>query len=343
MPVVWNSNKGDKEMNMASGVLVIVEQNDGKVSRIGWEALAAAQEIGAAFKQKVGALVLGKNAGLAAQSLAEVTINNIWFAENVELADYTPDGFATAGKQVMDKVQPNSVFTGHSYQARDYFPRLATICDGGLISDCVGYRLEDNQIVFVRQVFQGKVNADMSFAGSTLQFVSFQAGAFSADNLQRGGSATVSDAGLDLAAAKIRTKVIEIFEGVKGKVDLTKAEIIVAVGRGIKEKARLPIVEELAKALGAELGASRPVCDDGWLPIDRQIGSSGQTVAPKLYLALGISGATQHLVGMKGSRVIVAINKDEHAPIFDVADYGIVGDLFEIVPALTAAVKEARA
>lgn len=327
---------------MASGVLVIVEQNDGKVSRIGWEALAAAQEVGAALAQEANALVLGRNARTAAQALAEAKAKQIWFAENAELGNYTPDGFAAAGKQLIDKIQPNYVFAGHSYQARDYLPQLATMCERGLLSDVVGYRIDGDRIVFVRQAFQGKVNADMIFADAAPYFVSFQAGAFSADKLQKGGDAAIVDAQLDLAGTKIRTSVLEIFEGVKGKVDLTKAEIIVAVGRGIKEKDRLPIVEELAKALGAELGASRPVCDDGWLPIDRQIGSSGQTVAPKLYVAVGISGATQHLVGMKGSRVIVAINKDEHAPIFDVADYGIVGDLFEVVPALTAAVKEAH-
>jgi electron transfer flavoprotein alpha subunit len=193
-------------------------------------------------------------------------------------------------------------------------------------------------------MFQGKVNADFSFTpqGGTPCFVSFQASAVSSDKLQKGGSAEVTDAGVNLAGMAIRTNVLEIFEGVKGKVDLTKADLIVSVGRGIKEKDKLPVVEELAKALGADLAASRPVCDDGWLPMDRQIGSSGQTVAPKLYVAVGISGAIQHIVGMKGSRVVVAINKDERAPIFDIADYGVVGDLFEVVPALTAAIKEVK-
>ena len=327
---------------MASGILVIVEQNDGKVSRIGWEALAAGQEIGAAVRQEVSALVLGKNANAAAKSIAEANLKQIWSAENAELANYTPDGFVAAGQQVIDKTKPNYIIAGHSYQARDYFPKLATTCGRGLISDCVGYRVEGGNIIFVRQAFQGKVNADMTFSGAAPYFVSFQAGAVSTEKLQKGGNAPVADARVNLAHVKIRTHVLEIFEGVKGKVDLTKADIIVSVGRGIKEKDKLPIAEELAKALGAEIAASRPVCDDGWLPMDRQIGSSGQTVAPKLYLALGISGATQHLVGMKGSRVIVAINKDERAPIFDIADYGIVGDLFEIVPSLTAAVKEVR-
>lgn len=329
---------------MASGILTIVEQNDGKVSRIGWEALAAAQEIGVGLNQQVTALVLGKNAQAAARSLSEVKLQQVWFAENAELANYTPDGFSTTVRQVIEKSSPAYVLAGHSYQARDYLPKLATMFSQVFLSDCVGYRLEGGAAVFVRQLFQGKVNADFSCttASGSPYFVSFQAGAISSDKVVKGGSATVADAGVNLSGAAIRTNVLEIFEGVKGKVDLTKSDIIVAVGRGIKEKDKLPVVEELAKALNADLAASRPVCDDGWLPMDRQIGSSGQTVGPKLYVAIGISGAIQHIVGMKSSRVVVAINKDERAPIFDLADYGIVGDLFEVVPALTAAVKEVK-
>jgi electron transfer flavoprotein alpha subunit len=305
------------EEKMASGILTIVEQNDGKVSRIGWEAVAAAQEIGAALNQPINALVLGKNAQAAAKALAEAKIQQAWFAENAELSNYTPDGFSVAGRQIIEKTQPAYVFAGHSYQARDYMPKLATAFGRVFISDCVGFRFESGTVVFVRQMFQGKINADFSFAAPSggPYFASFQAGAVSSDKLVKGGNAAVADAGVNLASTSIRTNVLEIFEGVKGKVDLTKADIIVSVGRGIKEKDKLPVVEELAKALGAKLAASRPVCDDGWLPMDRQIGSSGQTVAPKLYVAVGISGAIQHLVGMKGSRVVVAINKDERAPI----------------------------
>ena len=329
---------------MASGILTIVEQNDGKVSRIGWEALAAAQEIGAGLNQPVTALVLGKNAPAAARALSEVKLQQVWFAENAELANYTPDGFSATARQVIEKSSPAYVLAGHSYQARDYLPKLATMFDQVFLSDCVGYRLEGGAAVFVRQLFQGKVNADFSCttASGNPHFVSFQAGAISSDKVVKGGNATMVDAGVTLSGVAIRTNVLEIFEGVKGKVDLTKSDIIVAVGRGIKEKDKLPVVEELARALSADLAASRPVCDDGWLPMDRQIGSSGQTVGPKLYVAIGISGAIQHIVGMKSSRVVVAINKDERAPIFDLADYGIVGDLFEVVPALTAAVKEVK-
>jgi electron transfer flavoprotein alpha subunit len=328
---------------MASGILTIVEQHNGKVSRIGWEALAAAQEIGASLKQPVSILILGANAQAAAQTVTEAKVQQVWVAQNAELVNYTPDGYSAAARQVIEKIQPQYVLVGHSYQARDYLPKLATAFGSGFLSDCIGYRIEGEAIIFIRQLFQGKINADFSFSGPAPYFASLQAGAVSSDKLQKGGKAAVTDAAIKLSSVPIRTNVLEIFEGVKGKVDLTKADIIVSVGRGIKEKDKLPIAEELAKALGAELAASRPVCDDGWLPMDRQIGSSGQTVAPKLYLAVGISGAIQHIVGMKGARVIVAINKDERAPIFDIADYGVVGDLFEVLPALTAAIKEAKA
>lgn len=327
---------------MASEILVIVEQNDGKITRIGWEALAAAQEIGAGLGHEVCALLFGKGASAAAKEAAAAALKQIWFAENAELSHYTPDGFSAAAKQMIEKTKPQYVLAGHSYQARDYFPKLAASCGRGLIADSVGYRIENGNLTFVRQAFQGKINADFSFNGEPPYFASMQSGAVSSDHLKKGGNAAVNEAGLDLSSVSIRTTVLEIFEGVKGKVDLTKADVIVSVGRGIKEKANIPLIEELAGALGGELAASRPVCDDGWLPLDRQIGSSGQTVAPKLYLAVGISGAIQHLVGMKGARTIVAINKDERAPIFDIADYGIVGDLFEIVPELTKAIKEAK-
>jgi electron transfer flavoprotein alpha subunit len=322
---------------------VIVEQNEGKVSRIGWEALAAAQEIGAGLGHEVSTLVVGKGASAAAKEAATAAIKQAWFAENSALVHYTPDGYCAAAGQVIASMNPQFVLAGHSYQARDYFPKLAASCNRGLIADSVGYRIENGAITFVRQAFQGKINADFSFAGEPPYFASLQSGAVSSDHLKKGGNAAVNDAGVDLSGVNIRTTVLEIFEGVKGKVDLTKADIIVSVGRGIKEKANLPLVEELATAIGGEIAASRPVCDDGWLPLDRQIGSSGQTVAPKLYLAVGISGAIQHLVGMKGARTIVAINKDERAPIFDIADYGIVGDLFEIVPELAKAIKEVKA
>ena len=213
-----------------------------------------------------------------------------------------------------------------------------------MIGDCVGYRLEHGRLIFVRQMFQGRTAADIGFEGAGPWFASLQAGAFRGDKVAQGAArAPVKKIAVNLDAAQIRSKPEAPFQETKQAVDLTQAPVLVAVGRGIKAPENIPLAAQLAKLLGGELCASRPICDEGWLPMDRQVGSSGQTVAPKLYLALGISGAIQHVVGMKGSRTIVAINKDAHAPIFEVADYGIVGDIFELIPALTKELEKTKA
>jgi electron transfer flavoprotein alpha subunit len=230
----------------------------------------------------------------------------------------------------------------HTYQVRDFAPKVATRFNSTLISDVVSVHLDNGTPVFVRQLFQGKLNADFRPNGAGPLFASVQAGAYRAESVEA-GSCPVEPFSPQLEASQIRTKMHEPFREAARAVDLSAAEIIVSVGRGIKEKENIGIIEELAAALGAELAASRPICDNGWLPMERQVGSSGQTVSPKVYLAVGISGAIQHLVGMKGSKTIVAINKDSNAPIFEVADYGVVGDLFEVVPALVDAVKKAKA
>jgi electron transfer flavoprotein alpha subunit len=203
-----------------------------------------------------------------------------------------------------------------------------------LVSDVVGISGSGADATFTRPMFQGKLVATVRPKATGACVVTVQIGAFRADAARMGGQAAVTRVAAEIDAAAIRQKPEAPFQEAKQAVDLGQAERIVAVGRGIKSQEHLPLVQKLAAAMGAEIAASRPICDNGWLPMDRQIGSSGQTVAPKLYVALGISGAIQHLVGMKGSRTIVAINKDRDAPIFEVADYGIIGDLFEIVPAL---------
>ena len=229
----------------------------------------------------------------------------------------------------------------HTYQGRDFAPQLAARLERGLVADCIAAKAQDGAVAFVRPMFQGKFVADVVPEGPGPHFASFQIGAYRADAARRGASpAPTRAAAVTIDAAAIRQRPEPPFQESKQAVDLGQAERIVAVGRGIKAQEHLPLAQDLARALGAELAASRPICDAGWLPMDRQIGSSGQTVAPRLYLALGISGAIQHLVGMKGARTIVAVNKDADAPIFEVADYGIVGDLFEVVPALVAALGE---
>jgi electron transfer flavoprotein alpha subunit len=260
------------------------------------------------------------------------------------LEAYTPDGFCIALKQVIESAKPDLVLFPHTYQVRDFAPKLAAMLGKGMIGDCIGYRNEGGKLVFVRQMFQGKTAADVTFTGAAPWFASFQSGAFRADLLAAhpSGKAPVNAVNVTLSADQIRTKPLDLFKEAKSAVDLTQAPLIVSIGRGIKAPENIPQAEALAKALGAEIAASRPICDEGWLPMERQIGSSGQTVAPKLYLALGISGAIQHVVGMKGARTIVAINKDSNAPIFEIADYGVVGDIFEIMPALTEALEKAK-
>ncbi len=322
-------------------ILAILEQRAGAWHRMSWEALAAAQQLGADLQQPVSAAVAGSEVGGLAAELAGKQLERVYAVEHPLLKDYTPDGYAAALGQLLAVAKPRLVLFPHTYQVRDFAPKLATALGRVLVSDVVAHRVEDGEPVLVRQLFQGKMNVDIRFVGEPPFFASVQAGAYRADRVA-GGSATVEQFQPELSAAAIRTKPLELFRESQRAVDLTAAEIIVSVGRGIKEAENIPIVKALAEALGGELAASRPICDNGWLPMERQVGSSGQTVSPKLYLAVGISGAIQHLVGMKGSKTIVAINKDAEAPIFEVADYGIVGDLFQVVPALVEEIKKAK-
>ena len=328
---------------MADEVLVFAQQHNGNLVRPTWEALAAGQRLAEDLGAQVVAIVLGWDiSGLAAE-LAAMDVQEVLSVDSPLLAEYTADGYTQALREVIQQRKPRLVVFSHTYQARDFAPKLAASLGRGLVSDCLGYRKEDGRLVFVRQVFQGKFCADVELTGETPWFVSFQAAAFREDSVRRGNvAAQVTPTSVSLPAESIRTKPAAPFREAKQAVDLTQAEIIIAAGRGIKAPENLEMVKKLADAMGAEVGASRPICDNGWLPMDRQIGSSGQTVAPKLYVGVGVSGAIQHLVGMKGARTIVAINKDKEAPIFEVATYGIVGDLFEIVPPLIEEIRKVK-
>ncbi len=325
-------------------ILIIPEQREGKWNKTSFETLSAAQKIAGAAGGKLAGVVIGKGVAALAAELAASKLDEVLLVEHDLLEKYTPDGFTLALEQVIAQTNPDLVLLPHTYQVRDFAPKLAASLGKGMIADCIGCRNDGGRLVFVRQMFQGKTAADVTFAGAPPWFASLQAGAFRADQVVTGSAkAPVKPISVELKPEQIRTKPLELFREAKQAVDLTQAPIIVAVGRGIKAPENIPLAEKLAKLLGGELAASRPICDEGWLPMERQIGSSGQTVAPKLYLALGISGAIQHVVGMKGSRTIVAINKDQNAPIFEVADYGIVGDIFEIIPALTEELEKAKA
>src|SRR5271156_329358 len=317
-------------------ILLVTEQREGKFNKVSFETLAAAQQIVQQTKGSLTGVVVGKGVGPLADELAGYDLEEVLLVEHDLLEHYTPDGFSLALRQVIENTKPDLVLLPHSYQVRDFAPKLASSMGKGMIGDCIGYRYENEKLIFVRQMFQGRTAADVIFTGGAPWIASFQAGAFRADLAAKhaSGKAPVRSISVELKPEQIRTKPLDLFREAKQAVDLTQAPILVSVGRGIKAPENIPLAEKLAKLMGGEICASRPICDEGWLPMDRQIGSSGQTVAPKLYFALGISGAIQHVVGMKGARTIAAINKDQNAPIFEVADYGVVGDLFEIVPAL---------
>jgi electron transfer flavoprotein alpha subunit len=317
-------------------ILVIAEQREGVVNRASWEPIAAAQQTG----QPVRVALLGDSVGAACADLARAAVAEVLAVEHPALGAYTADGFTAAVAALIAVERPDYVFVSHTYQARDFVPKLATRLDRGVVTDCVAVKPAGDSFVFARPMFQAKVYADIALEGPGPHLVSFQIGAFRVDQVQMGTApAPVRTVAAVPDASAIRQKPEAPFKEAKQAVDLTQAERIVSVGRGIKGPEHIALAKELAAALAAELAASRPICDAGWLPMDRQVGSSGQTVAPKLYLALGISGAIQHVVGMKGARTIVAINKDPEAPIFEIADYGIAGDLFEVVPALVSALK----
>ena len=324
-------------------ILVVMEQRAVQGppawSRMSFETLAAGQQLSSELQQPVSAAVLGQGIQALALELTGKKLDHVYAVEHDLLKDYTPDTYTAAVRQLVEHTQAGVVIFPHTYQVRDFLPKLATALGRVAVSDVIAHRLEDGKLVLVRQLFQGKLNVDVRFTGDPPYFASLQAGAYRADRIAA-GTAPLEKFAPQLTPS--RTKPRDLFREAARAVDLTAAEIIVSVGRGIKEADNIPIVQKLADALGAELAASRPICDSGWLPMERQVGSSGQTVAPKMYLAVGISGAIQHLVGMKGSKTIVAINKDANAPIFEVADYGIVGDLFQVVPALVDEIKKAK-
>jgi electron transfer flavoprotein alpha subunit len=325
---------------MSEGILVFIEQRNGVLNKTSLEAIAAAQGLGSQLQQPVSAVILGADVNALAQEIAAYDLAKIVTATNEKLAEYTPDGYTDGLEQVIKKLDPQLIVMPHTYLVRDFAPKLAARFQKSLISDCIRAQVASGSITFTRRIFLGKLDADVVSDGEPPVFATFQSGAYRPDQAAQGSGATVET--MPVEVGEIRMTPEAPFQEVKQAVDLSKAEIIVAVGRGIKSKDNLALAEKLAAALGGDLAASRPICDAEWLPIDRQIGSSGQTVAPKLYVALGISGAIQHLVGMKNSGTIVAINKDPEAPIFDIADYGIVGDLFEAVPVLTEEIKKIR-
>lgn len=320
-------------------ILVFIEHKDCVLNKTSLEAIAAAQSIGKDVGLVVTAVLpCDKDCSLA-QKIAGYAIEKVIVAKNEKLGTYTPDAYANAWEQVIKATNPQFIVMSHTYQVRDFAPKVAARFGRELVGDCIRYKADGGKLVLTRRIFLGKLDADVTIGGDAPYFITFQSGAFRGDSAEKGSAGVET---IDVTIGNVRMTPEAPFQEAKASVDLTKSEIIVAVGRGIKSQENLAVAQQLADALGADLAASRPICDSEWLPIDRQIGSSGQTVAPKLYIALGISGAIQHIVGMKNAGTIVAINKDAEAPIFDIADYGIVGDLFEAVPVMIEEIKKAK-
>ena len=328
---------------MPETILVLVEQQQSKLNRVSLETIAAAQSIAKDTGWQVEIAVMGSGIAAIAEELASRKAAKVYAIESPQLVAYTSDAFVYVLKEFLSSKQPKLVLMPHTYQVRDFAPRLALALGKTVIPDAIGYKYENGKLLFTRQMFQGKFAADVSFSDNgPLWMATFQNAVFRGD-LAEAGTAPVETIHATVPDGAIRVQPHEIFKEAKQAVDLSQSEVIVAVGRGIKEQKNLAMAEELATLLGGDIAASRPICDAGWLPLDRQIGSSGQTIAPKLYIALGISGAIQHIVGMKGSRTIVAINKDAEAPIFEIADIGVVGNLFDVVPPLIEEIKKAKA
>jgi electron transfer flavoprotein alpha subunit len=323
-----------------SSILVFIEHKDCVLNKTSIEAITAAQSIAKDLGLNIAAVLPCDKDCALAQEIAGYNIEKVIVAKNAELATYTPDAYADAWEQVIKSTNPQYVVMAHTYQVRDFAPKVAARLGREVVGDCIRYKAEDGKLVLTRRIFLGKLDADVTIGGDAPYFITFQSGAFRGDAAEKGTAAVET---MEVTVGDVRMTPEAPFQEAKASVDLTKSEIIVAVGRGIKSQENLALAQQLADVLGADLAASRPICDADWLPIDRQIGSSGQTVTPKLYIALGISGAIQHIVGMKNAGTIVAINKDAEAPIFDIADYGIVGDLFEAVPVMIEEVKKAKA
>ena len=314
-------------------LFVFIQHEKDQINAVSLEALQGAQKIAEKCGGSVTAVTFNSSAG---SKLQEYDLSEILVIKDQKLETYNPLYYVKAMEDVANSEHADILVFGHSYEARDWVPRLSARLDIPFLSDCINFKM-DSKLTLIRSVYQGKFNSDLS-VNSEKFIVSFQSGAFRTDALNA-GSASIRNITVDLSNVSDSIQPGEKFKESEKSVDLTQADIIVAVGRGIGKEENLSTARDLASTLGGELASSRPVVDSGWLEPYHQVGSSGQTVAPKLYLALGISGSIQHVVGMKGSKNIVVINKDANAPIFEIADYGVVADMFEIVPKLITAIE----
>ena len=324
---------------MASDVLVFGEMRGGALKKVAIELIGAARVIAAGTGGSVDAALVGKGAGEAAESLKEFGLRKIYISEDDVLKDYSTEGYAKFLADLVGEVSPGYILIGATSQGRDLTPRAAAKVDGVMFSDCVDVRYEEGKVIAKRPVYSGKLFIEIAPAGERPAFMTIRPNNMPPAE-QAGGAAEVVKRAAAVNADSIRAMVKEIIPLAGGRPDVTEAEVIVAGGRAMKDASNFKILEELADLLGAAVGASRAAVDAGYAEHALQVGQTGKIVNPKLYIACGISGAIQHLAGMRTSKVIVAINKDPNAPIFEKAHYGIVGDLFEVVPIMTEEIKK---
>ena len=319
-------------------ILVVLEDSNGKIHRLGLEAIVGAQVLANSHNLSVASLVMGINADDLSSEASQYNLDRVLKVKNDLVSSYSSDGYTEVVKQVIERESPKYIFFGHSYQVRDYVPKLSAKLMKPFLADSVAFEVDEDLTTSTKQMYNAKLLSSIVPNCKPPYLISFQSAAFNSDNIIS-GSAQIEDYDISFDASIIKTQSEKPFKESGEDLDLTSADLIVSVGRGIGKQENIPIAKDLAETIGADLSSSRPVVDSGWLPSVHQVGSSGQSVAPKMYLALGISGAIQHVVGMKGAKNIVAINKDPDAPIFELADYGVVGDVLEIVPKLTEALR----
>lgn len=325
---------------MAQGVWTIAEQRDGEIRKITYEIVSEGRRLADALGQEVTVILLGSNIKEKAAELGQYGADKVFVADDSRLEPYTTDAYVSVISELVKANDPQILILGASVQGKDLAARLAASLDVGMAQDCTVFAVEDGNLVATRPIYGGKAYAKVTFENSLPQMASARPKVMSINEPDASRSAEVIDASFTLDDGDLKTKVVDVAKEESGKVDLTEADKIVSGGRGMKDPENYKILEELADLIGASVGASRAAVDAGWRPHSDQVGQTGKVVSPNLYVACGISGAIQHLAGMSTSKIIVAINKDEDAPIFQKADYGVVADLFDVVPALTEEVKK---
>ncbi|MCD8146403.1 MAG: electron transfer flavoprotein subunit alpha/FixB family protein [Clostridiales bacterium] len=327
---------------MSKNLWVFIETDEGRAKNVGYELLTPGRAMADKLGEALVAVVMGQNVEPVAKQAIAYGADQIILVEGEEYNTYNTDAATYAMCQLIEKYQPTIVLYGATSNGRDLGPRVACKMQTGLTADCTGLDIEDGLMMSTRPTFGGNLMATIACPDHRPQMSTVRPGVFKKSQPDAGRTGEIIAEDIHIDPAAIRVKLLERVKEVAEAVNLEEADIIVSGGRGVKGPEGFGVIRDLANALGGVVGASRAAVDSGWIPHAHQVGQTGKTVAPKIYIACGISGAIQHLAGMSGSDTVIAINKDPNAPIFEVADYGIVGDLFEVIPALVQEIKAAK-